>query len=33
MGNFLRVKGLNSVKVIRIVAAMEIAKRLAHALS
>jgi DNA repair protein RadC len=33
MGDFLRVKGLNSVKVIRIVAAMEIAKRLAHALS
>ena len=33
MGDFLRVKGLNSVKVIRIAAAMEIAKRLAHALS
>ena len=33
MGDFLRIKGLNSVKVIRIVAAMEIAKRLAHALS
>lgn len=33
MGNFLPVKGLNSVKIIRIAAALEIAKRLAHAMS
>lgn len=33
MGDFLAVKGLNSVKIIRIVAALEIAKRLAHAMS
>jgi DNA repair protein RadC len=32
MGDFLRVKGLNSVKIIRIAAAMEIAKRLSQAL-
>lgn len=33
MGDFLDIKGLNSVKIIRIAAALEIAKRLAHALS
>lgn len=33
MGDFLSIKGLNSVKIIRIVAALEIAKRLDHALS
>lgn len=33
LGEFLRVKGLNSVKVIRIAAAMEIAKRISHAMS
>jgi DNA repair protein RadC len=33
LGEFLRVKGLNSVKVIRIAAALEIAKRVAHAIS
>ncbi len=33
MGDFLAVKGLNSVKIIRIAAAMEIAKRIAHAIS
>ena len=33
LGEFLRVKGLNSVKVIRIAAAMEIAKRISHAIS
>jgi len=33
MGDFLPVKGLNSVKIIRIAAALEIAKRLAHAMS
>ncbi len=33
MGKFLGVKGLNSVRIIRIAAALEIAKRLAHALS
>lgn len=33
MGDFLEVKGLNSVKIIRIAAALEIAKRIAHALS
>jgi DNA repair protein RadC len=33
LGEFLRVKGLNSVKVIRIAAALEIAKRIAHAIS
>jgi DNA repair protein RadC len=33
MGDFLDVKGLNSVKIIRITAALEIAKRLAHAMS
>ncbi len=33
MGDFLDIKGLNSVKVIRIAASLEIAKRLAHALS
>ncbi len=32
MGDFLRVKGLNSVKIIRIAATMEIAKRLSQAL-
>lgn len=32
LGEFLRVKGLNSVKIIRIAAAMEIAKRLSQAL-
>ncbi len=33
MGDFLDIKGLNSVKVIRIAAALEIAKRLDQALS
>lgn len=33
MGDFLPVKGLNSVKIIRIATALEIAKRLAHAMS
>lgn len=33
MGDFLKIKGLNSVKIIRIAAALEIAKRLDHALS
>lgn len=33
MGKFLSIKGLNSVKVIRIAAAMEIAKRVSHAIS
>lgn len=33
LGEFLRVKGLKSVKVIRIAAALEIAKRVAHAIS
>ena len=33
LGEFLRVKGLNSVKVVRIAAAMEIAKRISHAIS
>jgi len=33
MGDFLGIKGLNSVKIIRIAAALEIAKRIAHALS
>ena len=33
MGKFLSIKGLNSVKVIRITAAMEIAKRISHAIS
>lgn len=33
MGEFLPVKGLDSVKIIRIVAAMEIAKRVSHAMS
>lgn len=33
MGDFLKVKGLNSVKIIRITAALEIAKRIAHAMS
>lgn len=33
MGDFLAVKGLNSVKIIRIAAALEIAKRVAHAIS
>lgn len=33
LGEFLRVKGLNSVKVIRIAAALEVAKRIAHAIS
>jgi len=33
MGNFLAIKGLNSVKIIRIAAAMEIAKRISHAMS
>ena len=33
MGEFLSIKGLNSVKIIRIAAAMEIAKRLSHAMS
>ena len=33
MGDFLPIKGLNSVKIIRIAAALEIAKRLAHAIS
>lgn len=32
MGDFLSIKGLNSVKIIRIAAAMEIAKRLSQAL-
>jgi len=32
MGDFLPVKGLDSVKIIRIAAAMEIAKRLSQAL-
>ena len=33
MGGFLRVKGLDSVKIIRIAAAMKIAKRISHAIS
>jgi hypothetical protein len=33
MGDFLSVKGLNSTKIIRICAALEIAKRIAQALS
>lgn len=33
MGKFLSIKGLNTVKIIRIAAALEIAKRLDHALS
>ena len=33
MGDFLPIKGLNSVKIIRIAAALEIAKRIAHAIS
>ncbi len=33
MGDFLNIKGLNSVKIIRIAAALEIAKRVAQALS
>lgn len=33
MGDFLSIKGLNSVKIIRIAAAMEIAKRISHAMS
>jgi DNA repair protein RadC len=33
MGDFLHIKGLSSVKIIRIAAALEIAKRVAHALS
>ncbi|TAK08704.1 hypothetical protein EPO44_02200 [bacterium] len=33
MGEFLSTKGLNSVKIIRIAAAMEIAKRISHAMS
>jgi len=33
MGEFLSIKGLNSVKIIRIAAAMEIAKRISHAMS
>lgn len=33
MGEFLSIKGLNSVKIIRVSAALEIAKRLSHALS
>lgn len=33
MGDFLRIKGLNSVKIIRIAAALEIAKRISHAMS
>lgn len=33
MGDFLSIKGLNSVKIIRIAAALEIAKRIDHALS
>ena len=33
MGDFLDIKGLNSVKIIRIAATLEIAKRIAHALS
>lgn len=33
MGDFLDIKGLNSVKIIRIAAAMEVAKRIARALS
>ncbi|MFH1219864.1 MAG: UPF0758 domain-containing protein [Candidatus Eisenbacteria bacterium] len=32
MGDFLSIKGLNSVKIIRITAALEIAKRLANAI-
>jgi len=32
MGDFLHVKGLNSVKTIRIAAALEITKRLAQAI-
>jgi DNA repair protein RadC len=32
MGSFLTVKGLSSVKIIRVAAALEIAKRVAHAL-
>lgn len=33
MGDFLSIKGLNSVKIIRIAAALEIAKRIDHALA
>ncbi|MFQ5853163.1 MAG: UPF0758 domain-containing protein [Candidatus Binatia bacterium] len=33
MGQFLSIKGLNSVKAIRIAATLEIAKRISHALS
>lgn len=33
MGDFLPVKGLNSVKIIRIAAALEVAKRVAHAIA
>lgn len=33
MGDFLTIKGLNSVKIIRIAAALEVAKRISHALS
>jgi DNA repair protein RadC len=33
MGDFLEIKGLNSVKIIRVAAALEVAKRLANALS
>lgn len=33
MGGFLEIKGLNSVKIIRIAASLEIAKRVAHAIS
>ena len=33
MGKFLPIKGLNSVKIIRIAAAMEIAKRISNAIS
>lgn len=33
MGDFLSIKGLNSVKIIRIAAALEIARRIAHAIS
>ncbi len=33
MGDFLEIKGLNSVKIIRIAASLEIAKRVANAIS
>ena len=33
MGDFLPIKGLKSVKIIRIAAALEVAKRVAHAIS